>query len=72
MPLIQVKLIEEEFTPAQKNEIIASLTEAMVKLEGEKRPVTCVIIEEVRSGEWGTDDQSMMIEAVLARAHRQG
>jgi 4-oxalocrotonate tautomerase len=35
MPLIQVKLIEEEFTPAQKNEIIASLTEAMVKIEAE-------------------------------------
>ena len=35
MPLIQVKLIEEVFTPSQKKEIIAKLTDAMVSIEGE-------------------------------------
>lgn len=35
MPLIQVKLIEEVFTPAQKKEIIRKLTDAMVSVEGE-------------------------------------
>ena len=34
MPLIQVKLIEEVFTPAQKKEIIKKLTDAMVSVEG--------------------------------------
>jgi 4-oxalocrotonate tautomerase len=73
MPLIQVKLIEEVFTPAQKKEIITSLTEAMVKIEGENmRPVTWVIIEEVRSGEWGIGGQPMTTEAVLALAHGKG
>ena len=73
MPLIQVKLIEEVFTPAQKKEIITSLTEAMVKIEGENmRPVTWVIIEEVRSGEWGISGQPMTTEAVLALAHGKG
>lgn len=41
MPLIQVKLIEKVFTPAQKSEIITKLTDAMVSVEGENmRPVT--------------------------------
>jgi 4-oxalocrotonate tautomerase len=73
MPLIQVKLIEEVFTPAQKKAIITGLTEAMVKIEGENmRPVTWVIIEEVRSGEWGIGGQPMTTEAVVALAHGKG
>ena len=53
MPLIQVKLIEEVFTPAQKKEIIAKLTDAMVAIEGENlRPYTLVTVEDVRSGDW--------------------
>jgi 4-oxalocrotonate tautomerase len=69
MPLIQVKLIEEVFTPAQKKEIITKLTDAMVAIEGEKmRGVTWVIIEDVRSGEWGIGGQAMTTEAVRALA----
>jgi 4-oxalocrotonate tautomerase len=69
MPLIQVKLIEEVFTPAQKKEIISRLTDAMVAVEGENmRPVTWVIIEDVRSGEWGIGGQAMTTDAVRALA----
>ena len=69
MPLIQVKLIEEVFTPAQKKEIITKLTDAMVSIEGENmRPVTWVIIEDVRSGDWGIGGQAMTTEAVRALA----
>jgi 4-oxalocrotonate tautomerase len=69
MPLIQVKLIEEVFTPAQKKEIITKLTDAMVSIEGEHmRPVTWVIIEDVRSGEWGIGGQAMTTEQVKAIA----
>jgi 4-oxalocrotonate tautomerase len=50
MPLIQVRLIEGVFTPEQKQEMIAKLTDAMVSIEGENmRPVTWVVIEEVAS-----------------------
>jgi 4-oxalocrotonate tautomerase len=67
MPLIQVKLIEEVFTPAQKKEIIRKLTDAMVSVEGENlRPVTWVLIEEVRSGEWGIGGQAMTTGDVRA------
>jgi 4-oxalocrotonate tautomerase len=69
MPLIQVKLIEEVFTPAQKKDIISKLTDAMVSIEGENlRPVTWVIIEETRSGEWGIGGQGMTAADVHALA----
>jgi len=60
MPLIQVKLIEEVFTPAQKKEIITKLTDAMVSIEGENlRPFTLVTVEDVRSGEWGVGGKTL-------------
>ena len=69
MPLIQVKLIENIFTPKQKQEVITKLTDAMVSIEGENmRSVTWVIIEEVRSGEWGIGGQALTTGAVQALA----
>jgi len=54
MPLIQVKLIEGVFTETQKREMVCKLTEAMISIEGENmRPVTWVVVEEVKSGDWG-------------------
>lgn len=54
MPLINVKLIEGVITPAQKQEMIRKITDAVVAIEGENtRPVTWVIIEEAKSGDWG-------------------
>lgn len=69
MPLIQVKLIEDVFTPQQKQEMIAKLTDAMVSIEGENmRGVTWVIIEEVKSGEWGIGGKALTTGAVKALA----
>jgi 4-oxalocrotonate tautomerase len=69
MPLIEVKLIEEVFTPAQKKEMISKLTDAMVAIEGENmRSVTVVIVEEVRSGDCGIGGQAMTTDAVRALA----
>ena len=54
MPLINVKMLEGVFTPTQKQEMIRKLTDTMVSIEGENmRPVTVVIVEEVKSGDWG-------------------
>jgi 4-oxalocrotonate tautomerase len=54
MPLINVKLIEDVFTPDQKREIVERLTDAMVSIEGENmRSVTWVVVEEVASGDGG-------------------
>jgi 4-oxalocrotonate tautomerase len=69
MPFIQVKLIEKVFTPEQKKEIITKITDAFVEIEGEHmRPVTFVVIDETRSGDWGIGGQPMTTEAVLALA----
>jgi 4-oxalocrotonate tautomerase len=69
MPLIQVKLIEEVFTKKQKQEIITKLTDAMVEIEGESmRPVTWVIIEEVRGGQWALGGKALHAADVHAMA----
>lgn len=69
MPLIEVKMIEEVFTPAQKKEIITKLTDVIVDIEGEHvRPFTVVILEDVRSGSWGVGGQGVTTEAVRALA----
>ena len=60
MPLIQVKVIEGVFTEAQKRQIVNKLTEAMVSIEGETlRSVTWVLVEEVKSGDWGIGGKSL-------------
>jgi len=54
MPLIQVSVIEGVFSDAQKREIIRKLTDALVSVEGESlRPATTVLVEEIKSGDWG-------------------
>lgn len=69
MPFINVKLIEGVFTPAQKQEMIRKLTEAMVSIEGENlRPVTSVVVEEIKSGDWGIGGKPLTTEHVKAAA----
>jgi 4-oxalocrotonate tautomerase len=65
MPLVNVKLIENVFTPAQKKEMIEKITDTMVSIEGETmRGVTWVTVEEVKSGDWGIGGQCLTTEAV--------
>ena len=70
MPLIQVKVIEGVFTEAQKREMIQKLTDTMVAIEGENmRPVTWVVVEEVKSGDWGIGGKSLTTADVKALAN---
>jgi 4-oxalocrotonate tautomerase len=69
MPLINVKLIEDVFTLEQKRRIVEELTDAMVAIEGEAmRPVTWVVVEEVRSGDWGIAGKPLTTQDVRALA----
>ena len=69
MPLINVKIIEGVFSDTQKQEIIEKLTDTMVSIEGENmRPVTWVVLEEVKSGDWGIGGNAMTAEAVKSMA----
>ena len=69
MPLIQVKLIEGVLSETQKQDIIKKLTDTMVSIEGENmRPVTWVVVEEVKSGHWGVGGNPLTTAAVKALA----
>ena len=69
MPLIQVRVIEGVFTEVQKRQIIRRLTDAMVSIEGENlRPVTWVIVDEVKSGGWAIGGKSLTPADVKALA----
>lgn len=72
MPLIQVKVIEGVFTETQKRDMVHKLTDAMVSIEGENmRPVTWVIVEEVKSGDWGIGGKALTTADVKALAARK-
>ncbi|HYA00717.1 MAG TPA: 4-oxalocrotonate tautomerase family protein [Candidatus Binatia bacterium] len=72
MPMVTVKLIEGVFTPGQKKEMIRKITDTMVEIEGENlRPVTWVLVEEIRSGDWGIAGSGLTTEDVHA-LQRQG
>ena len=71
MPLVNVKLIEGVFTHMQKQEMIRKLTDTMVSIEGENmRSVTWVVIEEVKSGDWGIGGKTLSAADVHALAGR--
>jgi 4-oxalocrotonate tautomerase len=69
MPLVTVKLIEGVFSATQKQEMIRKLTDTMVSIEGENlRPATIIIVEEVKSGDWGFGGKAFTTSDVQAMA----
>lgn len=65
MPLAIIKVIEGVLTGDEKQQMIEKVTEAMVSVEGENlRDKTVVILEEVKSGDWGIGGQTMTAEHV--------
>jgi 4-oxalocrotonate tautomerase len=69
MPLVNIKLIEGVYSQDQKQEMIRRVTDIMADLEGEHmRPVTVVIIEEVKSGDWGVGGKALSRADVKALA----
>jgi 4-oxalocrotonate tautomerase len=69
MPFLNVRVIEGVFTPAQKQEMIRKLTDTMVSIEGENmRSVTWVVIEEIKSGDWGIGGKPLTTNDVKALA----
>jgi 4-oxalocrotonate tautomerase len=69
MPLVTIDVIKDVFTPEQKHELIASVTEAMIGVEGEHmRPVTWVRINEIEQGDWGIGGKCLTAADVHALA----
>lgn len=69
MPLVTIDVIKDVFTPTQKTELIAKVTEAMIAVEGEKmRPVTWVRINEFEQGDWAIGGKALRARDVHALA----
>ena len=58
-------MIEGVFSEQEKQLLIARVTDALVSVEGEAlRDKTLVVIEEVRSGDYGMGGQALTTDAV--------
>jgi 4-oxalocrotonate tautomerase len=69
MPLVTIDVIKDVFTPTQKKELIAKVTEAMIAVEGENmRPVTWVRINEFEGGDWAIGGKALKASDVHALA----
>ena len=69
MPLVTIDVIKDVFTSAQKKELIARVTEAIIGVEGENlRPVTWVRINEFEGGDWAIGGRALRAADVHALA----
>jgi 4-oxalocrotonate tautomerase len=69
MPMVTIDVIKDVFTPQQKNELIAKVTDAMVAVEGESlRAVTWVRINEFQGGDWAIGGKALRAADVHALA----
>jgi 4-oxalocrotonate tautomerase len=69
MPLVTIDVIKNVFTPVQKKDLIAKVTEAMIAVEGENlRPVTWVRINEFEGGDWAIGGKPLQATDVHALA----
>ncbi len=65
MPLVEVKVFEEELTSEQTRDLIARITSAVTAVTSEKlRDKTWVIVNEVPSGSWGIGGQALGLDDV--------
>ena len=69
MPFAEVKVFQGELTEAQTQEVIQKVTEVVVGIVGENlRGATWVVIDEVKSGNWGVGGQALTLDDVKALA----
>lgn len=69
MPLVTIDVIKDAFTPKQKQDLIAKVTEAMIEVEGENmRGITWVRIQEFEGGDWAIGGKALTASDVRALA----
>jgi 4-oxalocrotonate tautomerase len=67
MPLIRATLVENAITTEQKQELIGRITDAVVAVYGENmRPHTWVLVDEIRSGQFGAGGHGFTTEEIRA------
>lgn len=65
MPLVEVKVFEDELTVEQTKDLIQKITDVVTTVTSEKlRDVTWVIINQVKSGNWGVGGKALGLQDV--------
>jgi 4-oxalocrotonate tautomerase len=65
MPLVNIRVPEGSLSEEKKNRMIELVTDAVVEAEGygdTVRPITWVIIDEVKDGSWGAAGQPVRLK----------
>lgn len=70
MPYVNIKITKEGATPAQKAELIAGVTELLVRVLDKNPATTTVVIDEVALEDWGIG--GLPVEEFRARAKAGG
>jgi 4-oxalocrotonate tautomerase len=66
MALITVKFIEGVYSSKQKKHLIEDITSTVLAIGGEdRRGITTVILEEIKSGDWAIGGQAFSTDDVL-------
>jgi 4-oxalocrotonate tautomerase len=74
MPLVNIRVPEGSLSQEKKERMIELVTDAVVEAEGygdAVRPITWVIIDEVKDGSWGASGRAVRLED-LANVVGQG
>jgi 4-oxalocrotonate tautomerase len=65
MPLVNIRVPEGSLSQEKKERMIELVTDAVVEAEGygdAVRPITWVIIDEVKDGSWGAAGRAVRLE----------
>jgi 4-oxalocrotonate tautomerase len=69
MPYVNIKITREGATPAQKAELIAGVTDLLVKVLDKSPTTTFVVIDEVAMEDWGIGGLPVGVYRARVRAH---
>lgn len=68
MPYVNIKITREGATPAQKAELIAGVTDLLVRVLDKSPAATFVVIDEVAMEDWGVG--GLPVQEYRAQARR--
>jgi 4-oxalocrotonate tautomerase len=67
MPLVRIEVFEGELSDQETRALITGVTDSIVSISGEAlRPHTWVIVNQVRSGNWGIGGDALGLKDVRA------
>lgn len=61
MPYVNIKITREGATPAQKAELIAGVTDLLVRVLNKNPATTFVVIDEVETDNWGVAGEAVTV-----------